>query len=87
MEIALSQGVEPRALTKRPVLLDGLDIYLKAFQELLSDRTVGMAVGYIPWSSIHKWAVLHGFTDPEDIATFTRYIRALENEARKEDNK
>ena len=81
MQIALEQGIVPRALKARPVLFAGLDLYLTAFQELQHDRPTGMATGSIPWSSIVKWAEIHGMGDADSIALLNKHIRALEQEA------
>lgn len=59
-------------------MLDGLDIYMIAYHELLHDRHIGMAVGTIPWSSICRWADYHGITDIDDMAIFESHIRILE---------
>lgn len=67
-----------KALENRPILLPGLDVYLTAYQDLLYDRSLGMTVGPIPWSSLISWCHLHGLNDINDIETFKRYIRALE---------
>ncbi len=71
-------GIPVKALENRPVLLPGLDVYIKAYSDLIYDRPVGLSVGAIPWSSIIKWCELHGINDINDIDTCVRYIRALE---------
>jgi len=63
---------------KPPELLYGLQIYFDAFSDLQSERSVGMALGPIPWYSIVKWCELHGIYDPDNIDTFSRYLRAME---------
>lgn len=77
----MQQGIIPKAVEKRPVLLAGLDTYIIAFQELQHDRPIGMAAGSIPWSSIVKWAEIHGMGSADEIALLTKHIRALEQEA------
>lgn len=71
------------AQDKRPSLLPGLDIYLNAYNELQSDRSIGMAAGPIPWYSLIRWAEFHGMTDPDDVDVLIRYVRAMEAEAHK----
>ncbi|MAR56003.1 MAG: hypothetical protein CMM93_02365 [Rickettsiales bacterium] len=82
LEAVMAMGVMPKALSERPTLLPGLDIYLTAYRELKSDRPIGMAIGLIPWSSIHRWAIFHGLTLPDDVAVLEHHIRALESEER-----
>ncbi len=67
-----------KCLQDRPVLLPGLDVYFKAYQDLSFDRNIGMTVGPIPWSSIIKWCEVHGVYDINEIDTCVRYLRALE---------
>lgn len=67
-----------KALNNQPELLIGLDFYFNAYQELLYDRPVGMSVGVIPWSSIIKWCKINGIYDINEIDSFTRYMRAME---------
>lgn len=60
--------------------MDGLGVYFKAFNELTTERSVGMALGPIPWHTIVKWAEVYGV---EDIDTLTRYVWAMDNAQRK----
>lgn len=78
MEALVVQGVKPQALLNRPDLLPDLDIYMIAYQELKHDRHIGMAVGTIPWSSIHRWCEFHGITNVDDVAVMESHIRTLE---------
>ena len=56
---------------------------MTAYDELLSDRSsVGFDIGSIPWSSIERWAQVHGLRDPDSIALIVYHIRALEKAAR-----
>jgi len=71
-------GVSVKALENRPVLLPGLDVFLKAYDDLTYDRPVGFGVGSIPWSSIIKWCQLNGMHDINDMDSCIRYIRKLE---------
>lgn len=73
----------PQALLDRPTLMDGLDIYLQAYQDLLHDRPIGMEMGTIPWSSIHRWTNAHRITGIDDIEVFNQHIRRLEDADRK----
>jgi len=45
----------PDKFKNKPELKSGLELYWKAFQDLSSDRDIGMGIGPIPWSSIHAW--------------------------------
>lgn len=87
MEIAEGQGVTPKALLDRPQLLPGSDFYMTAYQELQTERSIGMALGPIPWSSIVSYAKSSGITDEDDIQDFLTIIRALERAADRFDNR
>lgn len=63
----------------RPELLVGLDVYFFAYQDLLSERQIGMGVGPIPWHCIHAWAVVNGITDLDEIDVLIHHVRALES--------
>jgi len=61
------------------VLLPGLDLYYTAFSELSTDRQMGMAEGWIPWSSIDRYARRHDLTD-WDFDRFRILIRGMDVE-------
>lgn len=68
----------PDWLASAPILLRGLDLYLNAFYDLNSDRSVGMSAGPIPWTAIHTYASAMGVfgVDFEDMVYL---IRRLDN--------
>ena len=78
---------EAKTLDRRPVLLPGLDFYFTAFQELQSERPIGMAAGCIPWSSIINWAAFHGLDDPDEVDTLITYTRAMESTMRQHEER
>jgi len=45
----------PDKFKNKPVIRVGLELYWKAFQDLSTDRDIGMGIGPIPWSAIHAW--------------------------------
>ena len=45
----------PDKIKNAPELNIGLMFYWKAYQDLTSDRDVGMGVGPIPWLSMDSW--------------------------------
>ncbi|WP_449395589.1 phage tail assembly chaperone [Devosia riboflavina] len=63
-----------------PDLLPGADELLKAFWELCSDRPVGVSAAAIPFTAIDRWAARNGFDDPDDFASLTAAIRAMDGE-------
>lgn len=75
------EGKPTPALDRRPVLRKGLDFYFTAYNELKYDRPIGMSLGPIPWSSVVKWAELHGITDLDDLDELHQHIRAMETAA------
>ena len=46
----------PDKIKNAPNLSVGLVLYWRAFQDLSSDRDIGMGVGPIPWTSMDAWA-------------------------------
>lgn len=87
LEERAKSGANTPALNNRPILLTGLDFYFKAFNDLSYDRPIGMVAGPIPWSSIIKWCQLNHIHDINEIDTFIRYIRAMEQVPDPEPNK
>ena len=53
----------PDALKNPPELMPGLDFYLNAFYALNSCRSVGMALGPIPWTSMMEYAKMYCTTE------------------------
>jgi hypothetical protein len=67
----------PDKIANKPTIKIGLDLYWKAFQDLSSDRDIGMGVGPIPWSSIHEWGRRnHIYGD--DFERLVQVIRGLD---------
>ena len=77
MLIAVEQGVTPRALSEKPELLQGSDFFMQAYQDLVTDRAIGMSVGPIPWSSVLRWG-RHNGLDQDDIEELNTIIRTVE---------
>ena len=69
----------PDTIANKPQILVGLEIYWKAFAELSSDRSVGMAEGPILWSSMNMWALRHGIYG-DSFDRFVAVIRGLDGE-------
>ena len=62
---------------KAPELLLGLDFVYQAFEELSSDRAVGMVIGPLPWSSVDRFCERHGIIgDFRD--EFEQLLRAMD---------
>lgn len=60
-----------------PDLPQNLELYWRAFQDLSTERQIGMAVGNIPWSAIEKYGEKLGM-DADGIETLHYHIRNLE---------
>lgn len=57
--------------------MQGLEFYIEAYGELLTERSIGMAAGPIPWSSVQHYARVHGLnSDETDV--LLHHMRALE---------
>lgn len=70
-------GANVKLLNEAPELGRGLHFYLEAYYELLTERQIGMAVGFIPWSSILRYAQYLEL-DENEFEVFQSHIRALE---------
>ena len=57
--------------------MQGLQFYLDAYRELLTERSIGMAAGQIPWSSIQHYARVYGL-DGDETEIFQSHIRTME---------
>lgn len=82
-----AKGKRVKALEEKPVLLPGLDFYMQAYTELLPERSIGMAVGLIPWRSIKEYADHHGVICKNEFDRLLRYIRAIEETHRSHEDK
>lgn len=51
-----------------------------AFNELASDRAVGMGIGPIPFTAIDAYAWRYGIVDTDEFEWFRILIRAIERE-------
>lgn len=76
----------PADLQNPPQLGAGLGLYNFAWQDLTSERQIGMAVGPIPWSKIRKWAKDNGIVG-SDYRRFNWVIRQLDDAYIREVNK
>lgn len=68
----------PDKIKNKPEITTGLDLYWKAFQDLSSDRDIGMGVGPIPWSAMHTWASRNHIRG-DDFERFVLVLRGLDN--------
>lgn len=55
----------PQVLVEQPKLPVGLLMYLEAFYELDTERSHGMSLTRIPWSSIIRYADRYGYDEDE----------------------
>jgi hypothetical protein len=63
-----------------PVLLAGLALHLRAFEELSPSRPVGLGgPGPIPFEAIDRYAARFGI-DEETFDDLLRFVRALDDE-------
>lgn len=67
----------PDRFKNKPVLRSGLELYWKAFQDLSSDRDIGMGVGPIPWSAIHSWGARNHIWG-DDFERLVMMVRGLD---------
>ena len=64
----------PERIENAPVLMQGLELYLRAFFDLDSERGIGFSILPIPWFSIIRYAEVYGFDEEqrEDLVFFIR---------------
>lgn len=67
----------PDKFRDKPTVKSGLELYWKAFQDLSSDRDIGMGIGPIPWSSIHTWGSRNHIVG-DDFERLVLMIRGLD---------
>ena len=72
----------PKTIADAPVLEDAYQVNIHAaFWKLSTCRSIGMGVGAIPWDSIDRWAIRHGYSDDEiEYETFVYLIQQLDEE-------
>lgn len=68
----------PDKIQNAPELEPGLELYLRAFYELDSCRSVGMGEGPIPWTAMEQWATSLGM-DEEEREDVHYLVRRLDN--------
>ena len=67
----------PDKIKNAPLLNIGLLFYWKAFQDLSSDRDVGMGIGPLPWSAMHSWAT-RNCVSGDDFERFVMILRGMD---------
>jgi len=61
-----------------PPLNGHLLFYWEAFGDLGSCRSVGMALGRIPWTAVKTYGETYGIDDPDELAAFTEIIARMD---------
>ncbi len=68
----------PEKIANKPTIGVGLDLYWRAFQDLSSDRDVGMGVGPIPWSAMSAWGARNRIRG-DDFERLVLVLRGLDS--------
>lgn len=68
----------PRRLQAAPELIEGLEIYLDAFDRLDSGRSGGLGLTRISWMQIEEYCDRLGVFDHEQRAIFHRHLTAMD---------
>jgi hypothetical protein len=68
----------PDKIKNKPEVKLGLELYWKAFQDLSSDRDIGMGVGPIPWSSMNEWGARNHIRG-DDFERFVAVLRGMDS--------
>lgn len=61
-----------------PPLSRHLLFYWDAFGDLSSCRSVGMALGRIPWTALKAYGETYGIADPDELAAFAEIIARMD---------
>lgn len=69
----------PSKIANAPRLQLGLSLYIEAFFDLDSERSHGMGLTPIPWTSIASYAIAHEF-DEEQTDSLFYHIKRLDTE-------
>lgn len=68
----------PEKIKNAPELQKGLEIYLQAFFDLDSERSGGMGLTRIPWSSIRDYGLFYEF-DSDQIEDLFYHVRKMDD--------
>lgn len=68
----------PEEIANSPEMIFGTAFYIHAFNELDTERSHGMGITQIPWSSIISYAHIEGM-DRQDTRDFLFVIRYLDD--------
>lgn len=86
-ELVLAQGrPAPEPYLDRPEIWPLSEFYWHAFNDLASERQIGMGVGYIPWSKAKEYASHHGVDAGGAFDRFWAIVRAVDVESVKLSN-
>jgi len=66
-------------LLTEPDLDPHLEFEFRAFNDLSRDRQSGFGLGFIPWSSIDRYAARHGIDDADAFDRFAFLIFAMDD--------
>ena len=75
-QVKRSKTPVPDRIKNKPVLRLGLGLFLQAFWDLNSERSVGEITGSIPWSSVVFYCEYHGFEyhESEELLYFVKRL-------------
>ena len=69
----------PEAILNKPILTPGLELYYRAFWDLMADRQSGMnGVGMIQYSAISLWLTDHCMMDLDERDRFKIVLNYLD---------
>ena len=68
----------PDRIKNAPDLFAGMELYFTAYQELESERQIGMGIGPIPFTAILKYAEFYELP-AEQADDLVYYVRKLDN--------
>jgi len=67
----------PKSIENAPELWPGLELYLTAWYDLDTTRSIGFGVGPIPWNAVESYCTAHNM-DESQRARMHRMIREMD---------
>ena len=74
----LTGAKRPDRIANKPEVINGLEMYWKAFTDLMADRELGMGEGPIRWTAISDWAARRGING-DDFERLVFLLREMDS--------
>lgn len=69
----------PEWILEKPELHTGLELYYRAFWDLMADRLSGMGgLGMIKWTAMREYATAYGILDLDEFVRFKLIVTSID---------